>query len=174
MSESKENPLSERYQKLAYPHSAYDWVDTDIEYSGQTGPLVFKAESKIDDTRWFPTVLGSEVHVSVEANNPKSHRHSRVSEHGGYKPKVTEVKTPKVQHDFDSHKEYRDITGNQLDFDNAPDASSFFKDRMEDVSRERPGFPRSFRTLSRAQFVAELVAGRVMTGQPLSRKPRNT
>lgn len=168
-----ENPLSRRYQSMAYPESAYDWNDTDHAYIGKTGPLVFNAESKVSGEKWFPTVTGRDVSISVEAVNPKSHRHSKISEHGGYKPVITEFDSQTAKEDFDSHAIYQSATGQFMDTTNAPEISSMFKDRMEDLSKERPGFPRTFNTLSRAQFVAELVAGRIMTGKPLGRRKRS-
>lgn len=166
-----ENPLSERYRGISYPSSAFNWMDTDSNQLPPTRRLSFIAESKAAaGERWFPTVSGTDVNIEIVANNPKAHRHSRISEHGGYTPVILEANSPKWQEQADSHQEYRQLTGQPFDLDNAPHIQTLFKNRMEDLYKERPNFPRSFNTLSRAQFVSELVAGRIMTGQPLGRK----
>ena len=172
-----ENPLSKRYQHLSYPDSSYNWSDTDQNRLPPNRRLSFMAESKTSSDnpeRWFPTVAGTDISIEILANNPRATRHSKISEHGGYTPVITEFQSPTYKEQSDSHQEYKNVIGDQLDFENAPEVSSMFTDVMDTLSKERPNFPRSFRTLSRAQFVSELVAGRVMTGQPLGRnKNRN-
>jgi hypothetical protein len=167
-----ESPLSARYQPLSYRKSAFNWNDTDTNrLVDKRLSFIAENKSKPDDSdTWFPTVADTHVNIEILANNPKATRHSKISEHGGYTPVITEFNSPSYEKQADSHQEYKDLIGNQLDTDNAPEVSNMFTDRMDDVSRLRPNFPRSFKTLSRAQFVSELVAGRIMTGQPLGRK----
>lgn len=177
-----DNPLSEQFRSISYPNSEYDWYDTNQNYISNRG-LSFHAVSKgqyadrkdnayYTLSEFFPTRAGTDVGISVKVNNPRATRHSKISEHGGYTPVVEEWATNALERDFDSHIMYNKAVGNPLDTTNAPVLNDYFVDRMDTLSEHRPNFPRSFDKLSRAQFVAELVAKRVIAGQGFARRRR--
>jgi len=176
-----DNPLSEQFRSISYPNSEYDWYDTNQNYPGRRVSFhaVGKGEYPLRKrnafftmTEFFPTRAGTDVGINIKVNNPKATRHSKIEEHGGYTPVVEEWATNAFERDMDSHITYNKAIGDPLNTTNAPVINDYFVDRMDTVSKHRPNFPRSFDTLSRAQFVAELVAKRVIAGQGFAKKKK--
>ena len=115
------------------------------------------------------SVIGGEI----DTVNPKARwQESPSAKDGGYTLRVTRYDSNRWNDELDSHQQYKDIIGNQLDTTNAPAADDVIHDVTETLYERRPNFPRVFNSLSRAQFVGDLLINRTAQGKPIRHSRR--
>lgn len=117
---------------------------------------------------------GAVVYGEIDTVNPKARwQESPSAKDGGYTLRVTRIDGNRWNDQLDSHQEYKNIIGNQLDVINAPAAENVMQDVTETLYERRPNFPRVFNSLSRAQFVGDLLINRTAQNKPIRHSRRN-
>lgn len=114
-------------------------------------------------------IVGGEI----DTVNPKARWEDSPSpKDGGYTLRITRYDKEIWNNQLDSHQQYKNIVGDQLDTTNAPVIQDAMHNVTETLYEKRPNFPRVFNSLSRAQFVGDLLINRTVEGKPMTPRPR--